>query len=584
MSDEVSDNLTLPFLQPSQAQKHVTHNEALERLDILVQLTVEAFGATEPPSLPEPGEVFALGSGATGAWAGHDGELAAWVGEGWQFIAPRTGWRAGPRDGGALRLWDGADWVTPLDGLDRLGINTSADSTNRLAVAAPATLLNHEDGDHRLMINKAQAGDTAAVLFQSGFTGHAEFGLSGQNDFTVNVSDDGSDFTTAIFVNADDGATTLRDLRAATINVDDNFRVDSNGRLFFGDSLDDDDADDALTAGGAQRALNMLDTEGLIKLIRVSDSNGSGMEFQQVDPDDFSSLVARYQVVGENGDVFFRNLTDGPSFAQFAFFADNDFAAHIASENTSNGTAFSLALGSGSGSASDANQTIRLEAQTGTIRAENTSIQGIDYAELFRNATGAEIAPGTILALDCDAVRPAGPGDEIAGVVSHTHRLLGGEHFAHWQGRYLRDEWGREKWEDVEVTRGGTAEFPEAVTTTMRRRVENPDWDPAREQLPRAERPGEWTPVGLVGQVLVRVAAEVAPGDRVAPGEDGIGVVADAPTGLRAMRVTAPHDAARGCAIAWCMLNVRVWCLPLSARGGPAPRPGGAGTPPAGAP
>lgn len=33
-------NLALPFILPAQAQKHVTHNEALQRLDALVQLVV----------------------------------------------------------------------------------------------------------------------------------------------------------------------------------------------------------------------------------------------------------------------------------------------------------------------------------------------------------------------------------------------------------------------------------------------------------------------------------------------------------------------------------------------------------------
>ena len=38
MSD-LSPILSLPLLQASQAQKHVTHNEALMQLDLLVQLT-----------------------------------------------------------------------------------------------------------------------------------------------------------------------------------------------------------------------------------------------------------------------------------------------------------------------------------------------------------------------------------------------------------------------------------------------------------------------------------------------------------------------------------------------------------------
>jgi len=47
-------NLGLPLLVPSQAQKTVTHNEALLILDSLVQLAVLDRDRTEPPGLPAP--------------------------------------------------------------------------------------------------------------------------------------------------------------------------------------------------------------------------------------------------------------------------------------------------------------------------------------------------------------------------------------------------------------------------------------------------------------------------------------------------------------------------------------------------
>ena len=52
MSDS-SALLSLPYLMPAQAQKHVTHNEAIRMLDVFVQLTVEGFGATVPPVAPD---------------------------------------------------------------------------------------------------------------------------------------------------------------------------------------------------------------------------------------------------------------------------------------------------------------------------------------------------------------------------------------------------------------------------------------------------------------------------------------------------------------------------------------------------
>ena len=66
----------------------MTHNEALQLLDALVQLRVSAFEAETPPLTPSPGEAYALGALPTGAWAGQAGQagqLAIWQGEGWLF-------------------------------------------------------------------------------------------------------------------------------------------------------------------------------------------------------------------------------------------------------------------------------------------------------------------------------------------------------------------------------------------------------------------------------------------------------------------------------------------------------------------
>lgn len=192
---QTSPRLDLPYLQPSQAQKHVTHNDALQRLDVLTQLVVNQFDAANPPALPEFGEVFALGSSPTGAWAGQSQMLAAFTESGWMFVAPQEGWRTWGVAEQELRTFDGTDWIPSdfsLQNVDGLGIGTTSDAVNRLAVNAAATLLNHEGtGGHQVKINKAATTDTASMLFQSNFTGHAELGLAGDNIFAVKTSADG---------------------------------------------------------------------------------------------------------------------------------------------------------------------------------------------------------------------------------------------------------------------------------------------------------------------------------------------------------------------------------------------------------
>jgi hypothetical protein len=200
MSD-TSPRLALPYLQPAQAQKHVTHNEALRVLDVVVQLAVVAFGATVPPTLPEEGKVYALGVGATGAWFDEDGKLAVWVDAGWQFHVPEPGWIATLAGGRELRVWTGSGWqavAAATQNLDGIGVNTASDSYNRLAVAAPASLLSHEGAGHQLKINKASSGDTASLLYQSNWSGRAEMGLAGDDAFSIKVSADGSSWDEAL--------------------------------------------------------------------------------------------------------------------------------------------------------------------------------------------------------------------------------------------------------------------------------------------------------------------------------------------------------------------------------------------------
>lgn len=205
-----SPNLVLPFIEAAQAQKHVTHNEALRVLDALVQLSVLDRDLTAPPGSPADGERYIPASGATGAWAGKDLNIAAWQDGAWAFFAPREGWLAWVADEDLLLVWDGAQWtdasavasLNPATG-GLVGVNATADTTNRLSVSAPAALFNAEVADFNAKINKAAAGDTASFQLQQGFTTHAEFGLVGDNDLSFKTSDGVSFFTSFKLQSAD---------------------------------------------------------------------------------------------------------------------------------------------------------------------------------------------------------------------------------------------------------------------------------------------------------------------------------------------------------------------------------------------
>lgn len=95
----ITDRLALPLLDAGQAQKEIYHNEALVRLDLLVQAAAEALGLNVAPTDPAPGQCWIVGTAPEGSWSGHAGEIAGWTEGGWRFVAPREG----------MRLWLGHD-------------------------------------------------------------------------------------------------------------------------------------------------------------------------------------------------------------------------------------------------------------------------------------------------------------------------------------------------------------------------------------------------------------------------------------------------------------------------------------------
>lgn len=215
--------LTLPLIMPSQAQKHVTHNEAIQALDALVQPVVESRTLTSPPVLPLAGEAWIVPAAATGAWSGHTDEIAVFQSGAWHFLDPAAGWQVYVKADKTSYVFDTGAW-TPLaslgSGLPKLGINTTADATNRLAVASSATLLTHEGNGHQLKLNKAAPADTASLLYQTNWSGRAEMGLAGDDNWRIKVSPDGSNWINALTVNATSGiATVAASFRPATDNA-----------------------------------------------------------------------------------------------------------------------------------------------------------------------------------------------------------------------------------------------------------------------------------------------------------------------------------------------------------------------------
>src|SRR4051812_46674361 len=216
-------NLSLPLIAAGQAQKHVTHNEALLAIDALLQCAVKDKDLGAPPAAPVEGDRYIVATSPTGAWAGQAGMIAAWQDGAWRFYAAKPGMIAFVTDESALYHHDSKAWVSgvaagvSLQNIARLGVGTTADAQNPLSAKlnnllfTAKTLVEGGDGDLRFKLNKEAANDTLSMLFQSAYSGRAELGLIGADDFGIKVSPDGSAFITALTIDKATGLMTHAD-------------------------------------------------------------------------------------------------------------------------------------------------------------------------------------------------------------------------------------------------------------------------------------------------------------------------------------------------------------------------------------
>ena len=158
---DTTARLALPMIVPGQAQKEMTHNEALVRIDAAVQPNVVALGLATPPTDPDDGACWIVGDSASGAWSGHDQQLAIWTAAGWRFVAPTLGfavwlaesgvsarfvdgaWEVGVARADTLILGGRAMLATPAAAIVGPGGGSIVDSGARSAIEAILAVLRH---------------------------------------------------------------------------------------------------------------------------------------------------------------------------------------------------------------------------------------------------------------------------------------------------------------------------------------------------------------------------------------------------------------------------------------------------------
>jgi len=171
--------LKLPLVAPAQAQKHVTVNEALSRLDGVVQMVLEEIDQANPPA--EVAGAFSIGAGATGDWFGQDGRIAIASNEGWDFVTPEKGWSAFVKSTGAYAIFDGASWFA----------NAQTLTANGAGIALETVEVDHD-------IETGATSSTGPIIPANsvvfGVTGRVLETISGTNtSFSVGVASESID-------------------------------------------------------------------------------------------------------------------------------------------------------------------------------------------------------------------------------------------------------------------------------------------------------------------------------------------------------------------------------------------------------
>ncbi len=215
---ETSPNLVLPYVQPAQAQKHVTVNEALRRLDALVQLAVLSRTVGAPPGSPADGDRYIVPTGASGAWSSASiGAVAAWQDGGWLFYSPQDGWRADVADESRTLVFRSGAWRGEAESANgaasRLAIievdhavtagatsDTGAIIPDRAVVFAVSALVLAEvtgPGDWDLGVDGAsdRYGTAIATAAGTAFVGPSAQPVAYYGATALRLTANGSDFT-----------------------------------------------------------------------------------------------------------------------------------------------------------------------------------------------------------------------------------------------------------------------------------------------------------------------------------------------------------------------------------------------------
>lgn len=229
-----SPNIGLPYLAGDQAQKHVTVNEALARLDAVVQLAVESRSAGSVPAAPSAGERHIVPAGASGAWAGWDGDLAVWDGVAWVRVQPSDGWLAWVLDEAVAVVRSGGAWVSFSAALGLIARAASVDvAVGQLGSALGLSVIEEELSCSGASVTSTVVIPNRAIVL--GVSTRTVSAITGASSYDCGIAGEASKFGGSLGVSA--GASNIGVIGPQAFYADTPVVLTANGGNFTGGAV-----------------------------------------------------------------------------------------------------------------------------------------------------------------------------------------------------------------------------------------------------------------------------------------------------------------------------------------------------------
>lgn len=159
--------LGMPYLVAGQAQKEITHNDALNDMDSMAQMSVINKTTATPPATPAEGDSYIIAASPTGAWAGNANAVATYY-SGWRIKTPKAGWFAYVQAEGVFYLFDGSAWnvykeIVPLGSAAAPPYSFIGDSDTGIYSPGANQLAIATAGTQRVTVDASGATTTGAL-------------------------------------------------------------------------------------------------------------------------------------------------------------------------------------------------------------------------------------------------------------------------------------------------------------------------------------------------------------------------------------------------------------------------------------